>query len=245
LKENLAQRSTSLTWAGVETAAAGLILGYGALANGVIPAALYVPANLVAAGAAIYLAGRVGVTLKEMGLERARLASGLRLGLVCIAPIAAIVAIGVAVPWSRHYFLDSEVTGASTGRALYDMLVRIPFGTALAEELLFRGALLGLYLQRHRPWVAVALSSGVFGVWHVLPTLHSLTTNAAASDAVGSGSIAKAGAVAGVVAVTALAGAAFSWLRLRSGSVVAPWIAHTALNSLSFLGGRIGMRLNQ
>lgn len=241
--ETFSGRAGPLAWACVEALSAGLILGYGALANRVIPEALYIPANLAAAAAAVLLFRRWGVTMEGMGLERSRLASGLKIGLIAVVPIAAVIAAGVAIPWSRQYFLDSKVVGMSTGKALYEMLVRIPFGTALAEELLFRGALLGLFLKRHRPWVAISLSSAVFGFWHVLPTLQSLTTNTAVSTAVGTGSAAKGGAVAGVVAVTALAGAAFSWLRLRSGSVVAPWLAHASLNSISFLGSRIGAKL--
>ncbi len=38
----------------------------------------------------------------------------------------------------------------------------------------------------------------------------------------------QAAFVAGNVAVTGLAGAVFAWLRLRSGSVVAPVLAHAA-----------------
>ncbi len=87
----------------------------------------------------------------------------------------------MAIPWSRRFFLDADVVNANTGRALYDMLVRIPLGTALAEELLFRGALLGLFMRRHRAGTAVALSSALFGLWHVSPTLSSLASNPAAS----------------------------------------------------------------
>jgi uncharacterized protein len=242
LKEDLASRATPLAWAGTEALSAGLILGYGALVNCVIPEEFYVPANLAAAGGAVCLCRHLGITSEDMGLERSRMMDGLRLGLKCAVPIAIAIAIGVAVPWSRRFFLDTRVVEASTGKALYDMLIRIPIGTALAEELLFRGALLGLFLKRHRPWLAVALSSGVFGLWHVLPTLQSLSSNPNISTTVGAGSAAKVGAVIGMIALTALVGAGFSLMRLRSRSVVAPWVAHTTLNSLAFLGGRIAMK---
>jgi len=49
----------------------------------------------------------------------------------------------------------------------------------------------------------------------------------------------KAAFVAGNVAVTALAGAVFGWLRLRSGSVAAPVLAHAALNDAALLAGHI------
>ena len=43
--------------------------------------------------------------------------------------------------------------------------------------------------------------------------------------------------MAGNVAVTGAAGAVFGWLRLRSGSVLAPLLAHVALNDSALLAG--------
>jgi membrane protease YdiL (CAAX protease family) len=45
-------------------------------------------------------------------------------------------------------------------------------------------------------------------------------------------------AAASVVAATAGAGAGFAWLRLRSGSVVAPMLVHATLNMTAFAGVR-------
>ena len=56
-------------------------------------------------------------------------------------------------------------------------MVRIPLGTAVAEETIFRGAVLGLLTQRHPRARAVAVSSALFGCWHVLPTLDTLALN--------------------------------------------------------------------
>lgn len=56
---------------------------------------------------------------------------------------------------------------------------RIPRGTALGEEAMFRGALLGLFLRRHTRPTAVLASSTRFGLWHVLPTLDTLDANPA------------------------------------------------------------------
>lgn len=224
--------------AGVEVVASVLVLGYGVLLDRVIPESAYVPANLAAAALALYMVSRAGVGLGEMGLEKSRLARGLEMGLISLAPIAAAVTLAAAVPWTREFFLDSDVVGATGGRAVYEVLVRIPLGTALAEELIFRGALMGLFLKRRSPAAAVALSSIVFGLWHISPTLKSLATNPAAGSAA-SGTAAAMAIVAGVVVATAAAGAAFAWLRLKSGSVAAPWLAHTGLNSFSYLAGRV------
>jgi len=203
-----------------------------------VPDALYVPVNLAAAGLAVAALRRAGVTWRDLGLARERMKSGLRLGGLTIIPIAASVAVGLALPWTRDFFRDTTIVSASTAEAAYTLLLRIPFGTALAEELIFRGALLGLFLQRHRPWVAALMSSAVFGLWHVLPTLNSLETNPGAAATTGS-VLLQIAAVAFVVVSTGVAGAFFCALRLRSGSVLAPWLTHTAFNSLGYLGSRI------
>jgi uncharacterized protein len=222
----------------LELGAAAAVLGYGVLVNRVIPGELYVPVNLGAAVAAVAAAHALGACWRDLGLARDRVGAGLRLGGITLIPIAAAVALGLAIPWTRDFFRDTTIIDASTAEAVYTLLLRIPFGTAMAEELIFRGALLGLYLQRHRPWVAVLMSSAVFGLWHVLPTLGSLGTNPGAAGTAGN-ALLQAGAVAFVVVATGVAGAFFSWLRLRSGSILAPWLTHTGFNSIGYLGSRL------
>jgi hypothetical protein len=92
-----------------------------------------------------------------------------------------VIALAVALPATRSYFLDQRAIGGGTGHLLYEVLVRIPFGTALAEEVVFRGSLLGLFLQRHSRTTATAMTSVLFGFWHVVPTLDTLPMNPAGS----------------------------------------------------------------
>jgi len=54
----------------------------------------------------------------------------------------------------------------------------------------------------------------------------------------------QAAFVAGNVAVTGAAGAVFGWLRLRSGSVLAPLLAHAALNDSALVAARLAHRLS-
>jgi membrane protease YdiL (CAAX protease family) len=71
----------------------------------------------------------------------------------------------------------------------------------------------------------IAVTSAVFGIWHVRPTAGALRVNGLAGGpgkttaAVGSG-----------VAATAAGGVLLSWLRLRSGSLAAPILLHLATN---------------
>jgi membrane protease YdiL (CAAX protease family) len=148
------------------------------------------------------------------------------------------VAAGVAIPATRRYFVDQRVIGVGAGTTAFDLLVRIPIGTAVSEELIFRGAVLGVALRHRTPMAAVALASAMFGLWHVFPTLDTLHLNPAGSLVEGS-ALKTAGAVVGTVAVTAAAGVGFCWLRLRANSIAAPIIAHGVLNAAAFLGGRL------
>ena len=217
--------------------AVALVLGYGVAVNRLIPHALYVPANLAAAGVAVALARRVGVTWEGLGLSRDRLRAGMSWGVTTVAPIAAGVSIAVALPATQQYFRDQAVSDLTLSQAFYEVFVRIPLGTALAEEMLFRGALLGLFLGYHKPRTAVALSSVAFGLWHVLPTLHNMANNEGAAQ-VAASTPSKIGVVAGTVVVTTVAGVGLCWLRRRSGSLLAPWMAHTAINTLAFTAAR-------
>jgi membrane protease YdiL (CAAX protease family) len=224
--------------AAIQLGAAAVVLAYGVLVNRVIPSEAYVPVNLAAGCGAVLTVRALGADWRDLGLARDRMRAGLKLGGLTLIPVAAAVGIGLAIPWTREFFRDTAIVGASTVEAAYAVLLRIPFGTAMAEELLFRGALLGLFMQRHRPWVAALLSSLVFGVWHVLPTLDSLGTNPGAS-ATQASPLLQAGAVALVVLATGAAGMFFSWLRLRSGSILAPWLTHTGFNAIGYLGSRL------
>jgi membrane protease YdiL (CAAX protease family) len=228
--------------AGAELAAAGALLAWNAAVNRVVPSPAYVPANLAVAGLSMAAARRSGVSAAELGLDRQRAVRGLRVGLAAAAPVVAVVAVGAAVPATRRFLVgDRRATTGGAGYALYHTLVRIPLGTAVAEEILFRGALLGLLSQRHPRARAVAVSSALFGCWHVLPTLDTMALNPL-GETVGdrAGTV---GAVLASVAVTALAGLGFSWLRFRGDSVVAPVVVHAALNSSAFAAARLVSRL--
>jgi len=217
---------------------AALTLAYSYVINRVVPQAWYVPANLSAAAGFVALARGLGATWTDIGVRRERLGRGVRVGLAAAVPIAVVVAAGVAVPATRKYFADQRVIGVGAGATVFDVLVRIPIGTAVCEELIFRGALLGVVLRHRTPVTAVVFSSLMFGLWHVFPTLDTLHLNPLGSLVEGS-ALRTAEAVAGTVAVTAAAGAGFCWLRLRANSIVAPIIAHGVLNTAAFLGGRL------
>jgi membrane protease YdiL (CAAX protease family) len=217
------------------------VLGYSVVVTRAVPSRGYVPANVAAAAAAVAVASRAGVARSTMGLRPARLRRGTRVGLAAGIPVAAAIAAAAALPATRRFFYDERTVRGGRGYALYEGVVRIPLGTALAEEVIFRGALMGWLLHRRSPAYAVVVSSGLFGLWHILPTLDGLRMNPVGELINGSRSR-TAGALAAVVVSTAAAGCAFAWLRLRSGSVLAPAIAHTTMNAGAFAAGRFVAR---
>jgi membrane protease YdiL (CAAX protease family) len=202
--------------------------------NLLAPAALYVPTALVVAAAAVLIAVRVGgCGARDLGLAGTDLARGLRLGAAAMAVVALLLALGVALPATRELFADRRVDEYAVPALLYATLVRIPFGTVLLEETLFRGVLLGLGLRQWPPRMAVAWSSALFGLWHVLPAGGLAGYNPAVAGTL-HGAGGRLLVTAAAVAASALAGVVFCWLRLRSGSLVAPVMLHTATNSLAY-----------
>jgi CAAX protease family protein len=205
-----------------------------AATNLLAPAALYVPTALVVAVVAVLIAVRLGgCDARDLGLARADLGRGLRHGAVAMAVVAGLLAVGVALPATRELFADRRVDEHSVAALLYATLVRIPLGTALLEETLFRGVLLGLGLRRWSRRVAVAWSSALFGLWHVLPAGGLSGYNPVMADAV-HGPAGRLVVTAAAVAATALAGLVFCWLRLRAGSLLAPVMLHAATNSVAY-----------
>ena len=241
-RDQRARRRGRTAGAGAELMASVAVLAYNAAINRAVPAPAYVPSNLTAAGLSVLAARRWRVPPADLGLRPDRVARGLRVGLAAAVPVAAGVAAAAVVPATRRFLVDDERGRAGgAGHVLYHSLVRIPLGTALAEETIFRGALLGVLLQRHSRVRAAAVSSLLFGVCHVLPTLDTLRLNPV-GDRVGDDPVRVGGAVLGSVLVTAAAGAGFAWLRFRADSVVAPAVAHASVNCLAFLGARLVAR---
>jgi membrane protease YdiL (CAAX protease family) len=223
-----------------EIVAAAAIVGANAVVHKVLPESLHIPANLAVAGFVTGLAVRGGADADDLGLAPGSLGAGVRTGAVAAAAIASGIVAATRVERTQHLFHDERVGGYSRGRTAYELALRIPLGTALAEELLFRAALPALLARNHSRASAVVVSNLAFGVWHVVPTLESLETSNAATRLPGHIG-ARLAAVAGVAAVTAAAGFGLAALQRRSRSVIAPIIAHTALNVATFAGARAVM----
>jgi hypothetical protein len=140
-----------------------------------------VPWNVAVAAVLLWLARRAGVGWAELGLG-----PGLRRGLAAGRLVAAVVAVaygvGLAIPATRAALDDSRAAG-SVGALLYAALLRIPFGTVALEEVAFRGVIPALVGGSW--WRGTLVSSGLFGLWHVVPSLGLSSANAAVGAAFG------------------------------------------------------------
>jgi hypothetical protein len=203
----------------------------------VLPAPADAALNLATAVGLTAFAGRVGCSRADLGIGTEDLKSGLRTGLWAAAVATGGVAVGAALPLTRRLFDDRRVSGVGRAEAVYHLAVRIPVTTALAEELLFRGALLALLRRRRPPVAAVLWTSVLFGTWHVLPTIDHYQGNRVSTMVADAGHGQRL-AVLTVLGSTTAAGAVFAWLRLRSRSVLAPVLAHAAVNMSAYLAGR-------
>jgi len=187
-------------------------------------------AAIAVAGGAAGLALATGSTPADLGLSVRRLRSGAAWGAGPSALAAVVLCIASVLPVSDALFEDDRYADLEGSQLAFEVLVRIPLATAVFEELLFRGVLLALLLRDRRPLYAVAASSVAFGLWHVF------SASAFAEANQGSGSVAGALVVVPVtIAVTAAAGAVLAWLRLRSGSILAPVLVHATVNAAALL----------
>ncbi len=193
----------------------------------------YPVTNLGAAGLLLAAVAACGLTAADLGLARDRVPAGLR----CAAgPAAALTAGWVALaarPATQPVLADRRITGLTWPQVAYQVTVRIPVGTVLWEETAFRGVLQAA-LRRVLPApAAIAVTSGVFGIWHIRPTMAALRINEVAP-----GSRAGRAAVAGAVAGTAAVGGVLSGFRYRSGSLAAPVLLHLTANCGAALAAR-------
>jgi membrane protease YdiL (CAAX protease family) len=188
----------------------------------------------VVAGLLLWARRAVGLSWDEIGCARNKIGSGLRWGALAALFVAVFVILTVAVPATREFFTNDEVASDSTATRWFEPLVSIPLATVLFEEVIFRGVLLGTLMRAATRTQAILVSAVVFGLWHIPPAL---------SDAGGKGVLATFGIVFGTIMFTTVAGVIFAYLRLRSGSLLAPIMAHTASNSFAYVGAVVALDL--
>lgn len=193
----------------------------------------YVPLNLLVTGCALVIAlasGQPQVTLESVGITPEAAAfgvtAGAAAGLVPVALLAAMLSTPAGVRWLADPRLRKDHKLGTT----YFVLVHIPLGTALTEEVIFRGILPALF-RPHGAVTAAVVSSLAFGLWHIMPALNRLLiANPEASTG------RRLLVVVTTVALTTLAGMFLAGIRATTNLGVTFGL-HAAINSGAALVG--------
>lgn len=183
-----------------------------AVVNSALSAVIYIITLAVVIGAP-WLIFKRKTTKTEVGLQR--LPSWLE---VFTSPVAFIVYVfcsGIIVALSRAFipflnFEQAQVTGFEEISQQYELILAfltLVVIAPVAEEILFRGYLLGK-LRNHAPtWVAILVSSALFGLVHF---------NASVSID------------------TFVLGIVLAWMRIKTGSLWPAILIHMIKNGLAF-----------
>ena len=155
---------------------------------------------------AVVGAALAALTHAPIGLRRP--GPGVRYGLAAAAPAMLGVAVSTALPRVREEMADRDLPDG----VVQWLVLGIPLGTVASEEAAYRGALGTVAADAFGPAGGRLVQAAAFGLSHI-------------ADARSTGE-----PVVPTVLATGLAGWVFGWLYERSGSLIAPMLAHLAIN---------------
>ena len=190
----------------------------------------------------LILVRRRGLGWTELGLGREHWRSGAGYAAAAVAVVLSVVAIGALLPWTRPMFMNNNY--ATISGALIASMVVIPLQTVIPEELAFRGVLHGAL---NRAWGfrgVAAAGSLLFGLWHIATSLGLTSSNVGFTRLFGGGVLGTVAGVVLAVIATGIAGFVFTWLRKRSGSLLAPIALHWSLNGMGALAAALVWQLS-
>jgi len=183
-----------------------------------------------------------GLGWAELGLGRDHWKSGVAYAAGAVLSVLAVIAVGALLPLTRPMFMNQRY--ATISGALMASMIIIPLQTVIPEELAFRGVLHGA-LNRAWGFRGVALAGSLlFGLWHIATSLGLTSSNVGFNRVLGGGVVGMLAGVVLAVVATAAAGFVFSWLRRRSGSLLAPIALHWSLNGLGALAAALVWQLS-
>jgi membrane protease YdiL (CAAX protease family) len=178
-----------------------------------------------------------GLGWAELGLGREHWRSGARYAAAAVGLVATVIAVGALLPWTRPMFLNDHY--ATLSGALVASMIIIPLQTVIPEELAFRGVLHGA-LDRAWGFRGVAAAGSLlFGLWHIATSLGLTSGNVGFTRIFGGGAFGMLAGIVLAVLATAAAGFVFTWLRRRSGSLIAPIALHWSLNGMGALAAAV------
>jgi membrane protease YdiL (CAAX protease family) len=199
-----------------------------------VPGLLHVVLAPLIAGVLVLVARAAGLTWYDLAMKRSTLRRGIEYAALAVTGTLVVYLVAVLWPVTQQWFLDTRYRAGGSALA-FAALVAIPVGTVLLEEVAFRGVLWGLVSRRFGRFAATGVTSSLFGLWHILPSLSFSRDNRAVTAAVPHLAQVRPLVVIGTVVFTTLAGVVLAELRRRSGSLIAPAALHWATNALGVL----------
>ena len=216
------------SWKAVEAVPVALIAGVVTIIGGVLAGSFLSEATGLVVFGMVFEAALAGATLlwvlvvrrgasEELGLTRSRLAAQAAIGAAAGVAIFLVAAVILAPLLVRLVSLFTE-TDVSIPRqevipegpsALHVWLgaVAVVIAAPVGEELFFRGFLFGGLRARFGFAVSAAISSVVFGLFHVVPL---------------------------IIPIMVAVGFALAYVYERRGSLIAPMAAHAAFNVIGY-----------
>ncbi|MBL1075265.1 CPBP family intramembrane metalloprotease [Nocardia sp. 2] len=191
----------------------------------------------IAAVVLLAMVRRRGLGWAELGLCPSQWRRGSIWALAAVGVVLAAVLIGALLPITRPFFLADRY--ATISGALIASMIVIPLQTAIPEELAFRGVLHGTLDRVVGARGVFMAGSMLFGLWHIASSLGLTSGNKGLSAILGGGVAGQILGIALAVIATAAAGAVFTWLRRRSGSLLAPIALHWSVNGAGALAAAL------
>lgn len=183
-----------------------------------------------------------GLGWTELGLGREHWRSGAGYAAAAVGLVLTVIAIGALLPWTRPMFMNNNY--ATLSGALIASMVVIPLQTVIPEELAFRGVLHGALTRAWGFRGVAAAGSLLFGLWHIATSFGLTSENVGFTRLFGTGLWGTVAGVVMAVVATGVAGFVFTWLRRRSGSLLAPIALHWSLNGLGALAAALVWHLS-
>ena len=168
--------------------------------------------NLVFAFVLLTMASFAGLDHRDVGLVASRRGWWIAVGAGAATGLLVLVAASSGLIPS-----EATVAALATPAVWFRVLIAIPVGTAVCEELMFRGVLLATLDRLTTTRWSTAITSALFGLWHV------------AAEASRTGGI-GATVIPGVLATAAVSAFVLIPLRRRSGDLAAPIAVHAVAN---------------
>lgn len=220
-----------------QSALAGCVVLLGLVAflvDSAIPAWAYPVFNTAAAVALIGLAFNAGASPTAIGLVLGR--RTIIAALIGLGSVTAVLAVAWLLPYTQEVITSSPAASITSADLLWAVLIRVPFGTVLLEEVAFRGVLPALLGADGRRWMwrPVLGASVLFGLFHLFAALRLAQCDGLAVHSL----FCPAGPVLGPAAVMIVAmglGILLCAVRHIGGGLLAPFAVHTAANSAGYI----------